>query len=222
MDIILLLLLIASIPLAAYSVFLIVTEYDFYLMTASAFLAITPFGLAIIDDFESLNKYERYIRGCAVGLICVIVWTFIWSDNAGYMLVNNTYRQTKSLAERILIRMEETEGFSYDMDVCFIGQPSHSAYQKNNKLIEASPGGTFDQVGVWPGIWENSDGWGIYIRQFCGVRLNYYSNGMQDRIVDLSEYPEFKNAGVFPAGDSVQIIDNVMVVKLGEVDYHMQ
>ena len=48
------------------------------------------------------------------------------------------------------------------------------------------------------------------------MKLNYYSNGMQDRIRELMETKEFKDMGRFPDNSCIQIIDGTLVVKLGE------
>lgn len=221
LDCIVIVFLFLAIPPAALSISLIVTDYNFYLMMAQSFLLFVP----LFCKFSELIKYNNSISLikslCKWGIIlCCIytTWTFILSDIAGYMLLNQTYIQTKELASRILIQLEQHEDFTYDVEVCFIGQPELQNNRLNYQLVQASPGSTFTQNGVWPEIWENSDGWGRYIKQFCGVKLNYYSNGMQDRIRELANTSEFAERGCFPAKDSIGMIDGVMVVKLGEYD----
>lgn len=219
LEILMMIFVLLFVPFAVAPFVLIVTDYSFYLMTASGFLPILPFIAIIIDQIKINVPIINGARILSATMIICIIWTYIWTDNAGFLLLNNTFKQTKELASRILIRIEDLEGFSYDMPVCFIGQPSDEAYAMDINLFNASPGSTFSQEGVFPGIWENSDGWGLYIYHYTGVKLNYLTNGMQQRIKELSETVEFKNTKCFPAEDSVRIIDGTVVVKLGEVDY---
>lgn len=215
----LLIVALLLLPVAVAPIVLIVTEYDFYLLLANGFFPILPFCVIIADTSEIDLSFWRRLPLVSMLTVGAIIWTFIWSDNAGFLLLNNTFKQTKELSMRILTRIEDLDGFTYDMPVCIIGQPSDDAYNMDERLYRASPGGTFNQLGVWSGIWENSDGWGLYIYHYAGVKLNYYSNGMQEEIARLSETEQFKNAESFPAKSSVQIIDGTVVVKLGDVDY---
>ncbi len=218
LDAVLCLLGIIVIPVAAVSISLVVVNYEFYLMMASAFGLILPALCKVFEMGFASGWPKRICKGVAFAGCALLVWTYALSDIAGYLVLDQTFVQTKELATRVLYRLEETEGFSYDMPVCFIGQPNEVCYQHDPHLVEACPGSTFLQEGVFSGIWENSDGWGLYIYRYCGVKLNYYSNGMQNRIRELAETAEFESRGCYPAQDSVGIIDGVMVVKLGEYD----
>ena len=205
-------------PIAAISIDLVVANYNFYLMMANAFVFVIPMLCKLFEDCLEAGWMKRVYRAFGFAGCALLVWTYALSDIAGYLVLDQTSVQTKELATRVLYRLEETEGFSYDTPVCFIGQPNEVCYQHDPHLVEACPGSTFLQQGVFSGIWENSDGWGLYIYRYCGVKLNYYSNGMQNRIRELAETPEFESRGCYPAQDSVGIIDGVMVVKLGEYD----
>ncbi len=218
-DVTILIFLIALIPPATLSVNFVVTEYPYYLLMAYPFVLIFPFIFPFLEEYSgSFNKKvicEWVLSSC----VFVSIWTLILSENAGYMYMNQTYIQTKETALRILDRIEQLDGFTYDLPVCFIGQPAGHAFEKDERLLRASPGGVFGEIGIWSGIWENSDGWGRYIYQFGGVSLNYYTNGMEDEIIAISRKQQFKSMNAFPANDSVSIIDGVVVAKLGEVDY---
>lgn len=217
-EIVVFVLFICMLPLAAISISIIVTNYSFYLMMANAFILLIPF-LCKLCSINSLQSRNARIGECvSIIIIAAITWTFSMSDIAGYRYVNHTYTQTKQLASRLLYRIENLEGFTYDMPVCFVGQPSSECYNRDEKLYQASPGGTFSAPGVFSGIWENSDGWGLYIYRYSGVKLNYYSNGMQSEIRRLAQTDEFRTAESYPSKDSIKIIDGVVVVKLGEYD----
>lgn len=217
-DIIFCLAAISIIPLAAMSICLIVTKYDFYLMMAHAFVLIVPLFCKLMEQDCGRRMWKMIYQWA--GLFCMvwIVWTYALSDIAGFIALHQTTTQTKDIASRVLIRLEDHEDFSYDMPVCFIGQPDDTCYNIDDNIVKASPGSTFLQQGVFPGIWENSDGWGLYIYRYCGVKLNYYSNGMQDRIRKLATTDAFTSRPCFPAEDSIGLIDGVMVVKFGEYD----
>lgn len=210
---------ILLIPPFALSVLFITTEYKFYLMMANSFVLILPLFCKLLEQNSRVeSRLSNVLNLSGLLSILIIMWTYVLSDIAGYRLLNHTYIQTKELAGRLLTRIEENEEFSYDMPVCFIGQPSSNVFQLDAKLFASSPGGTFSQQGVFPEIWENSDGWGLYIYRYSGVKLNYYSNGKQSEIRRLAETNEFEEMKEYPSKESIKCIDGVMVVKLGEYD----
>ncbi len=217
MDVGLLLFSLLVLPIALTTITFLTTDYIFYLLLAGGYVFVIPFTLVLAGESQDLDSQPkdrmRVFRGIIALSSAIIIWTFILSNNAGFLLLNQTFTQTKSIAIRVLDRIEQLENFTYDSPVCFIGQPS---YELSDNLIKASPGSTFLQLGVFTGVWENSDGWGRYIYYYGGEKLNYYSNGMQDRIVEISETDEFKACEIFPAANSVGWIEGVIVVKLGE------
>ena len=218
-DIIIIFVSLLLLPIAAQSISLVVTGYQFYLLMAQAFIFIFPFLFAIAEMggySEIITFIPNFIILLGTAVIC---WTFALSDNAGYSLLNHTFIQTKELASRVLCRLEDQPEFDYDMQVYFIGQPSAESFRQDTDLIEASPGSTFSQQGVWSSIGENTQGWGLYIYRYCGVRLKTYYWEIGDRIKELAETEDFKTRGAFPAQDSVGMIDGEMVVKLGDYPY---
>jgi len=163
--------LIAMIPPAFISIRFLVTDYNFYLIMATAFVLVIPFIFAIYELLDE-GKLQTALKWTIVVSTVIIIWTHILSDNAGYLLLNQTSIQTKQLASRVLDRIENSKGYRSDMNVCFIGALTDNSYHLSSILSEMSPGSTFKQAGVWTGLWENSDGWGLYILHFCGVQLN--------------------------------------------------
>ena len=206
---------ILVIPIALQSVSLIVTDYKFYLVMAEGYILVVPFILAVFDNLvllKILNKCRFLIY-----IICLIItWTHVLSDNAGAIYENQTFLRTKSSAERILSRIEQQEEYCKDnyVPICFIGQPLENNNYLN-ELFKACPGSTFSQTGVFSGLWENSDGWGRYIEYYCGVHLNYYTNGTQGKIREIKETEKFINAPCFPAQGCIYYDGDTLVVKLG-------
>lgn len=206
-------------PIALSVIQIVVTDYAFYLMMATGFLFIIPFFCKVIDLCDLQTGFVRVIKGIAMVTVGLVLWTYILSDNAGYMLLNQTTNQSKQLAERLLYQIETFEGFDSEMEVCFIGDLNEAYFATSDVLSMASPGGTFNNKGVWFGVWEVSDGWGKYIEQYCGVKLNYLTNGSQERIRTLTATDAFKELDIYPSDHSLEIIDGTLVVKLGEFVY---
>lgn len=208
------LIMFALLPIALAPVFLVITNYQFYLLTAYGFVVLVPFTLVILSKIRLTGIYNCLTKIIVLGTCAITLWSFIWSDNAGALLEINRFNQSKALANRMLSRIEDLNGFSYDMPVCFIGHLENAAYEKDPLLEQAAPGGTFNQVGVFDGVWEVSDGWGLYIKYYEGVKLNYLTNGDQDKIINITNTDQFKNMACFPDKNSVQVINNTVVVKL--------
>ena len=213
---IIILIFLFLLPIAFFSIRIIVTEYELYLVMLNVLMLVIPFLAALLEKMKYSAYWIPFLKKVCYLCLVIIIWTYAMSDNAGYMLLNQTTFQSKNLAVRLLNRIEMIDEFDYNMPVCFIGSLDSDYFAISEKLYEISPGSTFNLSGVWDGVWEVSDGWGRYIEQYCGVKLNYYSNGMQDRIRELMETKEFRDMGRFPDNSCIQIIDGTLVVKLGE------
>lgn len=217
-DLAVILIMAGFVPPAATSINFLVTGYSYYLLMAYPFAILPPFVFPFLEAYPGRSNKKYVCEWTVAACIVFSAWTFALSDNAGFMYMNQTSVQTKELASRLLDRIEHLDGFDYDMPVCFIGQPSAEAFKKDERLLQASPGGIFYNPGIWPGIEENSDGWGRYIYHFNGVRLHNYSIGSSEDVRQIAESPQFKEMPVFPAEGSVCIMNGVATVKLGEID----
>lgn len=213
-NIVLLLIFIALLPICFGIIEIIVPDVDIHILMACSMIYIFVLFFKILEMLPKavLSKICKY----AV-VICslVIVWIYIWQDNASYLAMKLTQDQAESAIGRIVTRIEELNGYTPDMPVVFIGNfecPDYlnkdNANVDTNKIYDRSWGFIADWPVIW---WGNQDSWKKLLYEYEGVNMNVVS---EEECKEILETEEYKNMGQYPEKDSIKIIDGTVVVRL--------
>ncbi len=165
------------------------------------------------------DRGQSSLRGLAGVVLClasivmvnVMNWTYVLSDNATYLYMKTCRNQTLSIAERMLAKMDQLDGYKSDMPVLISGTVSEDNYPLNSPLRQMSVG----QMSEWGMFWKDYYGmkscWSALFGQYFGWNVTFCSFEDYERITQSQEYQEM---GIFPDSDSVKIIDGIVVFKL--------
>ena len=102
---------------------------------------------------------------------------------------------------RIIEKIENTEEYTDEMPICIMGKMDFSIH--NPRLLKLT---NFDvsNVNVWT--------WQVFLQDNLALGRNICINDAYDNIANSEE---FFNMGIFPSEDSIKIIDDILVVKVG-------
>ena len=214
LNIILLSIFIAILPICFGIIELVVKEVDIHILMACSMIYIFLLFFKILEMMPegTTSKVFNYIVViCSLG----IIWIYTWQDNASYLAMKSMEDQAESTISRIVTRIEELDEFSPDMPVLFIGGLQNNEYlNRDNTNIEAKKiyDRTWGFISDWPIIWwGNLDSWQKLLYEYEGVNLNLVSEGESKEILETKEY---KNMKAYPEKDSIKIINGTVVVKL--------
>jgi hypothetical protein len=114
---------------------------------------------------------------------------------------------------RVFDRIETTPGYEKDMKLCLAGIIGNNNYPRTINLYGYTIGELANNT-VFHGTYGGQIGtWINYMRVFFGLDIQMCDPDTYYRIVTGEDY---KNMEMFPAEDSIRIIDGVVVVKLSE------
>lgn len=210
---------ICLIPFALELIRFITPERYIELLMSVPLYLIFPFMLKVVEMAGSgLHEKPVHVKGmgwilCLVSIVMVNImnWTYVLSDNATYLYMETSRNQTLSIAERMLAKMDQLEGYKSDMPVLIAGTVSEENYPLNSPLREMSVG----QMSEWGMFWKDYYGmkscWSAIFREYFGWNVTFCTDEEYDRITQSQEYQEM---GIFPDSDSVEIIDGIVVFKL--------
>lgn len=146
-------------------------------------------------------------------VVCVVLcWSNVILNNQAYLRMNLCYENTMALANRITMRVEETEGYiPMETPVAFVGGPSSEYFFLVQKYfadtgVNVVTGTDFSSL---LGTYSTR----VFFNYFVGATLVSPSQEQKDAILQsgiLNEMP------CYPLKDSVQYVDGVVIVKLGE------
>lgn len=219
-NILLLIILMTLLPLAVNIVDFMVYKTDVSALNIYQFVLTYLFSIYVIEDYyTSQNKnINSYIY--LVTIICFICigWQNYGITSSYYYKIEKFNQYTESLNTRLLARIESIEGFDYSMPVMIVGEKDNSFYNQLydvsqwNEIINYDQGLWGQFIGYADLYYFNSDSKIItYINNQLGIELMRTTEEQKNLIYNSDEYKEMKT---WPSVESVQIIDDILVIKL--------
>lgn len=198
------------IPLALNIVDVLVPENKIYVLTAVQMILMIPFTFAIIENIE-----KQYILKYA-SILCtiLIMGTYYLATHTSYTALKITYNQAYATTIRIMDRIENTPGYNKDLKILFGGIVGNNNFPRTSNLYGFTIGDIANNVvfhgtyGGQLGTWEN------YLKVFLGLNVTFCEDNVYRDIVTGTIYQE--EMDVFPAENSIRIMDGIVIVKLSE------
>lgn len=215
-NIILLLFFMIIAPICFGIIEIIVPNVDIHILMACSMIYIFPIFFRILEILP-INTISKIFKNIVIFCSVIIIWNYIWQDNASYIAINTMQKQTESLALRLVSQIEQLDGYNQDMPVLILGDLKRNSYlDRNNTSIEAKKifNRTWGFISDYSTIWsENLDSWRKIFYEYVGVNINLIS--INDNI-EILEEEEFKSMNYYPQNGSIKIINNIVVIKLNK------
>lgn len=205
------LLLLALMPLGMNISFVlsgglihVLMRYSFWLFYPIVLILIYELH-PIFDESEHLSV--ALLQGVAVLFSLIVLWNNVQVSNAVYLKKDLEEGGTFSLMTRVIVRLEEIpEYIPGESPVVFVGAPSLDVlpgFEKVSELTGAQNPSviTYNTVGMYEAYLS-------YILN-TSVALDYTTWG------DFQTDPRVAEMPVFPYAESIQKLDGVFVVKMG-------
>lgn len=202
--------LLAVIPLALNIVDVLVPNNKIYILTSTQMSLMIPFVFAIMEETDKkyILKYSTIL--CTI----IIMGTYYLATHTSYSALKMTYNQAYATTIRIMDRIENTPGYNKDLKILFGGIVGNNNFPRTSNLYGFTIGDIANNVvfhgtyGGQLGTWEN------YLKVFLGINVIFCEDNVYR---DIVTGPIYKNEmDVFPAQNSIRIMDGIVVVKLSE------
>lgn len=138
------------------------------------------------------------------------------TTNKYYFKQETYYKYIENFNNRLLNKIESTEGYYYGIPIIFKGEINSNFYKELHCLPNINDNITFDQS-LWGGkyivyedlyIYNNDRKIFTMINNEFGVYLNRATNEERDKIKDNKDYNNMKS---YPEKDSIKIINGILV-----------
>lgn len=222
------LLCVVLIPFAANVILVIVPSYGYPtpLMLGgfmASFLLLPLLVQLLLDSPERRNARLRMpAKAMSIGCCCLIAvgaWSYALQSNADAEVMQACQNQTASLATRIAGALDANPDVQAGAKVLIAGKPEAGNYPNtSDSYVHAS------SYAKWGMVWDNHyqnnmRSWDVIMKQFAGQSFNYCSFDECAKVIRSSE---FANMSLYPANDSVAIIDGVVVVKISDISKYSE
>lgn len=204
--------LILIVPVACNIVDLIATNADMYLLGIGGMLLIVPLLTPLMLQIFTNNKTLTRIIYVS---ILALTYTFILQDNVDSKVMLDNYKQASSLTNRMWQRVEEQTSYSNGMKVMIAGIPGMNP----NYVLASDYINSANDYAQWGLFWTTWDGstncWRMLIKNELGINVNMCN---QQEYKEIANTTAFWEMNEYPAQNSIGVINNVIVVKISNID----
>ena len=177
-----------------------------YSLMYYSYVFLMIFPLTLLDrSFGKIENYKKnsilewivtFVLICGIGSYCQYA-------NAEYLSIKLSFEQAKSYYTTIITQIKSVDGYTDKCKVALVGSDiqDETLYRNNvmDRLMMTGRDATIAEA------YSRE----YFIKYYCGFDAQYVS------IDDLSE-DIIKEMPVYPSDGSIQMVDNVVVVKLSE------
>lgn len=211
-NIIIFIILIVLIPFTFNIVDFMAFKADLTSLQIYSFSSLYLLIILILDKTK-----PNYLNTILTILIIAIGIMNFTTVNKYYFKQETYYKYTENFNNRLLNKIESTEGYYYGIPIIFKGESNSNFYKELNTLPNTNDNITFDQS-LWGGkyigyadlyTYNNDKKIFRMINNEFGVYLNRATDEERDKIKDNIEYNNMKS---YPEKDSIKIIDGILVV----------
>lgn len=214
---------ILALPLATNIVLLVSPEVNYHLIMRYQWVLMVILPVAFADRFTNVfavkskstaaekisfgEKTKALMSWLLLVSGAVLVLSYILLDNVGYSNLSKKYERTYAYCERLLSRIEQTEGYYQGIPIAMIGVVSTDQYPG----VDVTVGVTDNMIGMYGDylLYKNTD-YELFMENYLGASLNLLSGDIIAEIYYSKEYMEMHS---FPAEDSIKIVNGIMYIK---------
>lgn len=199
-------LFLILIPVFINIIVIILPDTEMQLLMSSGYLLIIFFVCYFMQDKKVFSILITF-------LFIFIIRGYIIQDSATYQTLEHTYKKTYQIASDI---RDEINKLGYNKQVLIAGSFNQNEYYNKEDSTELSNISkyTYGFVSNHPLFWEEytniKNGWSRFMEQELGTSITFVSYDAYQEILDSSEYQNMK---CYPSKNSIQVIDDVIVIK---------
>lgn len=171
-----------------------------------------PYVLVLAEQVAGPCWWKKLVRFCACAAAFLVCWLSVIVAYATYHTVGLAYKYVNTLTNSILTSVLADENYTADTRVLIAGLPDESQSQKFNFLRDLN---CYNKEFVF---WSSASSgvlgnWKHYIYDYHGLWIGEVA---EDEYFEIIDSEEFADMPLYPADGSLQMFDDILVVKLEE------
>lgn len=197
----------AALPLATNLVLAVSPDVTYHLLMRYQWV-LYPIGLiTFVSRRACLAKRGAVLEWAALLSAAVLVFCYAVTDNIGYSNLQKRYEKTYAYCQRLLDRIEQTEGYYQGIPIAMIGVVGEESYPETDitQPVTSNMIGLSGDSLVYTGANYQS-----FIKNYLGATLNILPPEAMEEMYYSEEYIAMDS---FPGKNSIRIIDGIMYIK---------
>ena len=196
----------AVLPIAAFALNFVSAGVDYHTLMMMGVCFIYILLLLYVEHGKWEKAAGKVLKAVGVLVLAFLVYYNTINANIAYNSMNLSYEKSYAVCSNILDRIENLEEYPEISKVAMIGR------------YHANSGGIDSMAPTIMGVNQDTFLWGDYhyvsMWNYCFGRSFALTSGAEKEEITATE--EYQNMPVYPAKDSVKVINGTIVVKLSE------
>lgn len=208
-------------PLCANVITIVIPGTAIYLLMASGMMITIPLLIAIINQDNSFNtellfqKIHTLLNKGAIILLGLLIWAYALSSNTDSLVMLNNKNLTLQLANRVWYQIESNQNYvPFETTILIAGTPDQGNYPNPSALTEKANDYASSYGMIWNTYEGSSNTWLRFYRLYLGID---YIMCSPEQFKEIAQTTTFKEMPLYPAEESIQVINGILVVKISEV-----
>ena len=197
---------VCALPIAAFSVNFVSKDVSYHTLMEMGVCFIDILLLIYIEHGEWKKWTGKLLQVVGVIVLAFIVYYNTINANIAYNSMNLSYEKSYGVCSNLLDRIENLDEYPEVSKVAIVGR-----YSANSGGIDSMAPGI---MGVSQDIFLWSDYHYVSMWNYCFGRGFAMSTGEEKAAIMNTE--EYQEMSVYPAKDSVRVINGIITVKLSE------
>ncbi len=205
-KILLLIAYVVFLPIGASVLTFINSGIDYHNLMKMGYLV---YYLFLILQYEKANAAKSWT---ILGIASVLIFNYVIIANVGYHKLNMAYEKSYGMLIRIADRIEQTDGADKCDSIAVVGAVDDS----EDYSVNLPP----DLTGATDGYILRADdeivGQSVLcsaLNDYCGKKYKFLTHKDKQGIIEIAD---IDSMGVWPEKDSITVVDNTIVIKLGD------
>lgn len=194
------------IPMLAYVIRFVSVKVEYHTLMVMSLSFIYVFLLLLSEQLNDESKLEKILKRLAMLVLCGVCYVNILNANYSYYQMNLSYEKSYAIALDVLNRVETTDGFDGTQKIAIYGIYDAST----DIVVEENP----EIIGVSNGTVLTSQDHFINMWKFLMGRV--YSGASEEELWEIKELESFSEMNTYPYAGCVEMINDIVVVKLSE------
>lgn len=211
-QLVIMLLLIVTLPFSYYIVYFISLEAEYHMLMVFSLSTVYIFLAVLLDrlPLSDLRWINYTVSGSVAGLLTATIVNFALIANIAYMNMELRYEKSMHLANRILDRIEQLEGYHEIEKIGVVGRATLHApltaeiIPKRIPRMVGTTGESFlAEADHYRKAFENYFGYTVVATE-------------PEEMEAIKQSEEFISMPIWPAEGSIRQFDNIVIIKFTE------
>ena len=201
---------VCLLPVLAFSLYFVSPGVFYHMLMVMSLVSIYLLPVIIYDKIDFSSKLFNIQSWAVVVVTFFIIFNFAIIANISYFNMTLKYERSYATVNRMLDRMEQTEGYEEATKLAIVGRLPMRTEISSNTVPYSIP----------PMIGATGENFLLGQHQYRYMLENYFGAAFvvvtPEELESIKESKDFQQMGAWPASDSIQIVGDTIILKLSE------